>query len=94
MSDETVPEPLAEALPTSTEEQEEMIETVEPPLEPACEQMFKLLSLQNQRIFLGMDLSDYKPKVDHFEQLHALGQENVVVGAHNFRQVNCRMLSN
>ena len=40
-----------------------------------------------------MDLSDYKPKVDHFEQLHALGQENVVVGAHNFRQVDCSILS-
>ena len=41
-----------------------------------------------------MDLSDYKPKVDHFEQLHALGQENVVVGAHNFRQVDFRILRN
>ena len=34
-----------------------------------------------------MDLTDYKPKVDHFEQIHALGKDNVVLGAPNFRQV-------
>jgi len=34
-----------------------------------------------------MDLNDYRPKVDHFENLHALGQEKVIIGAPNFRQV-------
>merc|ERR1719499_1472017 len=34
-----------------------------------------------------MDLSDFKPKVDHFEQIHALGEEGSIPGAPNFRQV-------
>ena len=37
MSEENVPEASTDAPPTSTEEQEENIEIVEPPLEPACE---------------------------------------------------------
>merc|ERR1711892_71811 len=34
-----------------------------------------------------MDLMDFKPKVDHFDEIHALGKENTVLGAPNFRQV-------
>ena len=34
-----------------------------------------------------MDLTDFKPKVDHFQEIHALGPDNVVPGAPNFRQV-------
>eukprot|EP00092_Neocalanus_flemingeri_P002085 GFUD01002224.1.p1 GENE.GFUD01002224.1~~GFUD01002224.1.p1 ORF type:complete len:538 (+),score=154.55 GFUD01002224.1:88-1701(+) len=70
MSEANIPEAPAECPPAPSDEQDETVEYVEPPLEPAC-----------------MDLSDYKPKIDHFEQLHALGQEKMVVGAPNFRQV-------
>ena len=38
-------------------------------------------------MIIGMDLSDFKPKVDHFEQIHALGEEGSIPGAPNFRQV-------
>ena len=34
-----------------------------------------------------MDLSFFKAKVDHFEEIHALGEENMVNGAPNLRQV-------
>ena len=34
-----------------------------------------------------MDLTDYKVKVDHFENIHTLPDENKVDGAPNFRQV-------
>ena len=33
-----------------------------------------------------IDLSEYKLKIDHFDQMHVLGEEKVD-GAHNFRQV-------
>ena len=34
-----------------------------------------------------MDLTDYKPKVDHFENIHVLSDEGKIDGAPNFRQV-------
>ena len=34
-----------------------------------------------------MDLNDYKVKVDHFENIHTLPDDNKVEGAPNFRQV-------
>ena len=34
-----------------------------------------------------IDLSDYKLKIDHFDQMHALTDENRLEGADNFRQV-------
>jgi len=34
-----------------------------------------------------MDLTDYKLKIDHFDQMHVLADENKVEGAGNFRQV-------
>ena len=34
-----------------------------------------------------MDLTDYKPKVDHFDHIHALADQGKVDGAPNFRQV-------
>ena len=37
--------------------------------------------------FSGMDLTDFKPKVDHFEEIHALGDANRIIGAPNFRLV-------
>jgi hypothetical protein len=77
----------AEAPLAPTEDQGENVESVETPLEPPCEKCIWLL-LAIRIYFLGMDLTDYKPKVDHFEQIHALGKENVVLGAPNFRQVN------
>ena len=88
MGEEGVPDAPAEAPLAPTEDQGENVENVETPLEPPCEQCIWLL-LAIRIYFLGMDLTDYKPKVDHFEQIHALGKENVVLGAPNFRQVNC-----
>ena len=38
--------------------------------------------------FIGLDLSEYKLKVDHFDKVHVLGQENIIDGAPNFRQVS------
>ena len=35
-----------------------------------------------------LDLTDYKPKVDHFENIHVLKEEENVEGAPNFRQVS------
>ena len=35
-----------------------------------------------------LDLTDYKPKVDHFENIHVLTEEEKVEGAPNFRQVS------
>ena len=34
-----------------------------------------------------LDLSDYKLKIDHFDQMHVLNDESKVEGAENFRQV-------
>ena len=34
-----------------------------------------------------MDLTDYKPKVDHFENIHCLPEEGKIEGAPNFRQI-------
>ena len=34
-----------------------------------------------------MDLTDYKPKVDHFENIHGLPEEGKIEGAPNFRQI-------
>lgn len=34
-----------------------------------------------------IDLTDYKVKVDHFENIHTLQDVNKVEGAPNFRQV-------
>merc|ERR1711962_1876898 len=34
-----------------------------------------------------MDLSEYKLKIDHFDQMHVLPDETKVEGAENFRQV-------
>ena len=34
-----------------------------------------------------MDLTEYKPKVDHFENIHTLAEEGKIEGAPNFRQV-------
>ena len=36
---------------------------------------------------LGLDMSEYKLKIDHFDQVHVLGSENIIDGAPNFRQV-------
>ena len=38
-----------------------------------------------------LDLTHYKPKVDHFENLHVLPAEEKVEGAPNFRQVRYRV---
>ena len=35
----------------------------------------------------GDDLKDYKVKVDHFDDIHMLGDEGAVEGAPNFRQI-------
>lgn len=35
-----------------------------------------------------MDLTDYKPKVDHFENIHGLSEQGKIDGAPNFRQVS------
>ena len=35
-----------------------------------------------------LDLTDYKPKVDHFENIHVLTKEENIEGAPNFRQVS------
>ena len=37
-----------------------------------------------------LDLTAYKPKVDHFENIHVLPEEGKVEGAPNFRQVRYR----
>ena len=34
-----------------------------------------------------IDLTEFKIKIDHFDQIHVLGQENKIDGAENFRQV-------
>ena len=34
-----------------------------------------------------MDLTNYKLKIDHFDQMHSLGDDKKVEGAPNFRQV-------
>ena len=34
-----------------------------------------------------IDLTDYKLKIDHFDQMHVLPDENRVDGSDNFRQV-------
>ena len=39
-----------------------------------------------------MDLTDYKPKVDHFENIQALPDESKIEGAPNFRQVKDQKL--
>ena len=38
-----------------------------------------------------LDLTDYKPKVDHFENIHVLPAEEKLDGAPNFRQVRYRV---
>jgi len=35
-----------------------------------------------------LDLTEYKIKIDHFDQMHVLGEEGKVEGAGNFRQVS------
>ena len=35
----------------------------------------------------GVDLTQYKVKVDHFEGVHVLNDEDLLAGAPNFRQV-------
>ena len=32
-------------------------------------------------------MTEFKLKIDHFDQVHVLGTENVIDGAPNFRQV-------
>ena len=39
-----------------------------------------------------MDLTDYKPKVDHFENIQALPEVGKIEGAPNFRQVRGDMV--
>ena len=35
-----------------------------------------------------IDLTEYKLKIDHFDQMHVLDEEGKVEGAENFRQVS------
>ncbi len=39
-----------------------------------------------------IDLSDYKLKIDHFDQMHVLTDENRLEGSDNFRQVNSNVI--
>jgi len=36
----------------------------------------------------GLNMTDYKLKIDHFDQVHVLGPDSIVEGAPNFRQVS------
>ena len=38
--------------------------------------------------FIGMDLSEYLLKIDHFDKMHVLKDEGKIEGAPNFRQVS------
>ena len=50
-----------------------------------------IISKTEERIifhsFSGLDISQLELKVDHFDQVHVLGPDNVIDGAPNFRQV-------
>ena len=35
----------------------------------------------------GIDMSQFRVKVDHFQGVHTLGEEGALAGAPNFRQV-------
>lgn len=39
-----------------------------------------------------LDLKMYQLKIDHFDQMHALGKDKIVKGAPNFRQVDQCMM--
>jgi hypothetical protein len=39
-----------------------------------------------------IDLSDYKLKIDHFDQMHVLTDENRLEGSDNFRQVKSNVI--
>ena len=42
----------------------------------------------NTICFIGMDLSEYLLKIDHFDKMHVLKDEGKIEGAPNFRQVS------
>ena len=39
---------------------------------------------------IGLDLTDYLLKIDHFDKMHVLKDEGKIDGAPNFRQVKYR----
>lgn len=52
-----------------------------------CQRRRIELKLCAEPLFSGVDLSGYKPKVDHFDNVHCLGEEGRVAGAPNLRIV-------